>query len=139
MKVYDPAKNTDKKPRSLLAVSNKYGRLFVGVTNGKFSSQIALILDYHINNLQWSTNSGFRVIRTEVIELLNENKSLSRITATEYEFQSVQLSSELFHLALSYDDLTLAACVVRDGCPYAEMYDIRCFAKMVISVLLFFL
>ena len=92
---------------SLLAVSNIYGIIFVGTPTKILAIRSSDVID---------TGCTANDRRTE---------------ATEFPYKEAPLASQPTFIALSSDNLTLLACVVKSGCPVCCFYDVRAFARQV--------
>ena len=94
---------------SLLAVSNKFGLVFVGVPNKLVAIKVE-----------------------DVVRLDNACSDKERRSETgEYPSQEIMLPSSPSFIALSSDNLTLIVCVQRPAGPFGLFYDVRAFARQV--------
>lgn len=75
---------------------------------------------------------GFKVLRQDQLsQKLGEVDKIATIVE-DFDFLSaINTGSEPTHIALSADDLNLAVCVLKNGIPFAYMYDVRSFAEKV--------
>ncbi|GAB6021988.1 hypothetical protein CHUAL_006144 [Chamberlinius hualienensis] len=89
----------------LLAVSNKYGIVFVGTPNGVQS------------------------IFTTDIERDNNDVKKVRLAVEQYPHNDLVIANNICHLALSCDDNVLAVCSFRSGFVFADFYDVPSITK----------
>ena len=100
---------------SLLAVSNKFGLVFVGTTDKLVAIKVE-----------------------DVVRLDNACSDKERRSETgEYPSQEISLPSCPSFIALSSDNLTLIVCVQRPAGPFGLFYDVRAFARQVFQLGLF--
>lgn len=104
LRIFDGTLAPSTNPTNLLAVSNKFGLVFVG------------------------SNKGIKAIKTVDIEKLDAGKISHVDSAVDYPYKEISIPYKLTHIALSSDDLTLAACLQIYKSPCAHLYDVRAFA-----------
>ncbi|KAG1653197.1 Nuclear pore complex protein Nup214 [Nymphon striatum] len=79
-----------------------------------------------------SCNTGVKVLYLKDLLSLDNSVHAQRTNAalSEVTHQEILLPTFPLHLALSCDDLSLAVCyAANDGCPCADVYDVRSFAN----------
>ena len=75
---------------------------------------------------------GFKVLRQA--DLSQRLQGVDKMAAVVEDFPFwayVGLGQAPTHVAVSADDHTLAVCIIKGGCPFALMYDVRAFANKV--------
>ena len=107
---FDEQSFPDDKVASLLAVSNRFGLVFIG-----------------------TPASRLLCLRTsDLIEIdRNATPAEKRVEALDFPKREIELTGRPSFVSLSADSLTLMVCLEKSGFPVGCFYDVRAFARQV--------